>query len=237
MPHCVVDNVFPEPVYAALLRALPPSQVFNGPPHRLELPIPLDLAPSHSRRVWRYMAETVARQAIMPGVLDKFREPLAMWLRQNFSVPEEGLETAANMTTEDGRILLRTRGYVTSPHRDPKWGFITCLIYLARPGDDPAWGTQLYDVVGDVEARTARAYWIDESHCRLVEDVAFLPNRALLFLNSVAAHGARIPEDAPEGLERYVYQFKIGPQRKAIERLLARLPEDRYQAWGDKVSF
>ena len=52
----------------------------------------------------------------------------------------------------DGRILLRRPGYVIEPHRDPGWGFLTCLAYLARPGDNKEWGTQLYRVREDAKA-------------------------------------------------------------------------------------
>ena len=32
--------------------------------------------------------------------------------------------------------MLRRPGYVIAPHRDPKWGFVTGLVYLASAGDN-----------------------------------------------------------------------------------------------------
>jgi hypothetical protein len=137
----------------------------------------------------------------------------------------------------DGRILLRGRGYVIPPHRDPKWGFLTCLVYLARSGDDPSWGTQLYSVEGDCEAASVAPHWIRPEQCRLVKDVLFRPNTALVFLNSRGAHGARIPADAePPDLQRYIYQFRIGPTAESIRRLVALLPNDRRPLWSGKVA-
>ena len=111
--------------------------------------------------------------------------------------------------------MLRRRGYRILPHRDPKWSFLTASSTWHGLAEDDSWGTQLFSVDGDEEAQHAAPYWIDEKKCRLVEDVKFLPNRLLVFLNSVGAHGAFIPPDAlPEDLERYIYQFRVGPNLK-----------------------
>jgi hypothetical protein len=114
---------------------------------------------------------------------------------------------------------------------------ITCLLYLARPGDDESWGTQLYAVDEDEEARTVKPLWIDASRCRLVGDVTFRPNRALMFLNSVGAHGAHIPaEGDPAAIERYAYQFRVGVGARSIATALSTLPADRRPYWEGKLS-
>jgi hypothetical protein len=132
--------------------------------------------------------------------------------------------------------MLRRRGYTIHPHRDPKWGFITCIMYLARSEDSERWGTQIYSVNADQEADNAAPYWIDPKRCHLVEDVAFRPNRMLVFLNSGGAHGASIPADAePENLERYIYQFRVGPTVETIAMLKANLSADRRARWVGKA--
>lgn len=61
------------------------------------------------------------------------------------------------------------------------------------------------------------------------------PNSALIFLNSKGAHGASIPDDAePADLQRYAYQFRIGPTRAGMEELMAALPAERAAAWSGK---
>ena len=132
--------------------------------------------------------------------------------------------------------MLRRPGYRIPPHRDPKWGFITCLIYLAREGDDERWGTQLFTVANDEDAAGASPHWISEARCRLAGEVAFRPNRALVFLNSVGAHGAHIPREAkPANLERYAFQFRIGADRRSIRSVREKLTPEQRAFWSGKL--
>ena len=90
----------------------------------------------------------------------------------------------------------------------------------------------------DAEANNAKPYWIDDARCRMVRDVTFVPNRALIFLNSHGAHGACIPEDAePEHLERYAYQFRIGADRGSMDRFLSGLSPERRASWTGKMDY
>ena len=137
----------------------------------------------------------------------------------------------------DGRIMLRRPGYLLTPHRDPRWGFVTLLMYLAREGDDEAFGTQLYRVREDEEAPSSRVFYFEPHRCELVKSVPFRANTFLAFLNSSGAHGASIPADAqPPCLERYLYQVRLGPTGPVIKRLLQLMPPDRAALWaGAKV--
>ena len=159
-------------------------------------------------------------------------------LRQAFVTSVLGDNPIAEipMSCSDGRVMLRRPGYYIKPHRDPKWGFLTCLLYLKRPSDDEAWGTDVLRVAEDEEARGAKPHWIDEAKCEVVETVAFRRNRALMFLNSTGAHTARIPDEAlPADLERYTYQFRVGAERDSIQYLLANMPEERRVFWEGKI--
>jgi hypothetical protein len=182
------------------------------------------------------MVETVVPEILRPILLDRFRTVLDGWVAQSFPDAGDELRRAIEFVASDGRLLMRTRGYRIPPHRDPRWGFLTGILYLAKPGDDRAWGTQFYTVDGDTSAASALPHWIKSEQCHLVEDVEFVPNRLIVFLNSTGAHGASIPEDAvPEALERYIYQFRIGPPADWIRRLVDTLPEDQRAAWRGKV--
>ena len=234
-PYAVVDNVLPKELYAAVIRGLPPVEVFSDRPlNKQQLTVPFHLAPLYSQRVWRFLADVVVPQFVVPAVVARFRPALDEWIVQNWpEVPPASVE----LHNSDGRIMLRRRGYRIPPHRDPKWAFITGILYLARRHDSEAWGTQLFAVDEDQEARGAAPHWIDAARCRLVTEVAFKPNRLLLFLNSVGAHGAHIPEDAqPETLERYIYQFRIAPTVDSMAKLKATLPEDRRALWAGKAA-
>jgi hypothetical protein len=236
-PHAVIENLFPQPFYDAVVRGIPPVELFNGADNKQRMVVPFEMAPAFSRRVWGFLLNTVVDDVLGPAMIRKFRVPLGAWLAATW--PELGGELAASrirLQSTDGRILLRRRGYVIPPHRDPKWGFVTCLLYLARPGDSAAWGTQLYHVDDDSEATSVAPHWIRPERCRLAKDVPFRPNSALVFMNSYGAHGAHIPADAePADLERYIYQFRLGPSGESMRRLLALLPKERREIWSGKA--
>jgi hypothetical protein len=223
-PYAIVDDLLPRHFYKVLLKSLPPVELFaDRPVNKQQLNVPLTLGPTYARRVWRFMTDVVVPDFVTPSVLGKFRQPLADWIALNWpDIDAQSVE----MHSSQGRIMLRRRGYRIPPHRDPKWGFITCLFYLARPDDSAAWGTQIYAVDDDQEARGAAPHWINPAQCRLVRDIPFVGNRTFIFLNSYGAHGSQIPEDAePASLERYAYQFRIGPTTQAVESMMATLSE------------
>ena len=236
-PHCVIDDLLPVEYYDALIAALPPAELFaDGPDHREQLAVPFDSGPRYSIEVWRHMARVVAEGTLKPALLAKFHEPLTNWLRETLPVLGEQPLDHVRVTASDGRILLRRPGDRISPHRDPKWGLITCLVYLAREGDDERWGTQLFTVDKDEEAAGARPHWISEARCQLVSEIPFRPNRALVFLNTVGAHGAHIAADGNAATrERYAYQFRIGVDKRSIRLLRTKLPPERLAFWTGKV--
>ena len=238
-PYIVVQQLFPEGFYQALVRAIPPVELFGDKPlNRQHLKVPFDLAPAYSRRIWGFFAHRVAPHILQPALVDRFREPLRDWIVANWpSLAADPFGPPMEMNTGDGRMLLRGRGYRIRPHRDPKWGFLTCLLYLSREHDSESWGTQLFAVEGDRPAAGAAPHWIDAADCRLAAEVPFRRNSLLVFLNSTGAHGAHIPDDAePADLRRYAYQWRIGPNGKAIRALMAALPEEQASLWAGKRS-
>lgn len=237
-PHLVLEDLFPRAFYDAVIDGIPPVELFDGADNKQRIVVPFEMAPAFSRRVWSFLLHDLVDGVLGPALLRTFREPLTDWVRETW--PELGdrpVESVVSLQSTDGRILLRRRGYVIPPHRDPKWGFVTCLLYLASPGDSEAWGTQLYAVDSDVEAASVAPHWIRPQQCRLVKDVPFRANSALVFMNSHGAHGAQIPATAePADLERYIYQFRIGPTAESIRRLVSLLPPERRERWSGKVA-
>jgi hypothetical protein len=215
------------------VKGLPPVELFaDRPTNKQQLQVPFRLAPAYSRCVWHHLTRVVVPEYILPPIVEKFRAPLDQWITLNWPASDPA---SVRFHGSDGRILLRRRGYRIPPHRDPKWGFITCILYLARRHDSESWGTQLYTIDEDEEARGAAPHWIDPARCRHVGDVAFRANRMLVFLNSVGAHGASIPDDAqPETLERYIYQCRIGPTVDSMAALKSTMTADRRPFWAGK---
>jgi len=238
LPYLVVSNVFPPDFYAALVRAIPPIELFADRPHnKRQMTVPFVYGPEYSRAIWTFLVDVVLEAAFQPAIIEKLREPLGEWIAQEWPpLASNPLGPPMDLHSTDGRILLRGRGYRIAPHRDPKWGFITVLLYLARAHESEQWGTQLYSVDEDAAAHTIAPHWIDPARCRLQVDVPFRRNTALVFLNSRGAHGAYIPDDAqPPDLQRYIYQYRIGPTKAAIESLVAMLPHEQRSVWEGKM--
>lgn len=235
-PHLLVENWLPPDTYATSIRALPPSVFFaDRDESRQRLIVPFAVAPEFSRRVWRFVAHGIVGDMVGPALTEKLRPTLVEYIRS--FCPDMPPDIDLALHASNGRIMLRRPGYVITPHRDPKWGFVTCLVYLARRGDSETYGTQLYRVKNDEEAPSGKPYYVEESRCELVKSIPFRANTMLVFLNSTGAHGASIPADAqPPTLERYLYQFRLGPTNRTIAELLARMPEERRQLWAGAKS-
>ena len=231
-PHIVVDRWLPRDVYDTIVRALPPSVFFaDRDVSRQRLLVPFSVAPDYSQRVWRFVARDIVSGMLEAALTDTFRPLIQDYVRS--FCPDMPPEVDLSLHASQGRIMLRRPGYVITPHRDPKWGFLTCLVYLVRPGDNEAYGTQLYRVTNDEEAPSGKPYYVEDARCELVKSVPFRANSMLIFLNSTGAHGASIPADAqPADLERYLYQFRLGPTNRAIAELLARMPEEGRALWA-----
>ena len=235
--HIVVEQLLPARVYDLLLQALPPSVFFSEhDPVKQDLPLPLTFGPSLATAVWNFVDDALARQIIQPAVLDKFHEPLQQHYETIFGA--EFVERANQMPhlPSGGRLMLRRPGYHLEPHRDPKRSLLTCLLYLARPGDSDTHGTQLFHVADDDDAPFKQTYYPRDHGrpCELAGVVPFRPNTMLVFLNSRGAHGATIPADAPRETERYTYQFYVAPENAALGALIRELPPERRTMWQNR---
>lgn len=229
-PHMVVEPLLPPDVYAGILDAVPAPVFFLGGRDE-HWAVPSGVAPLYSRQVWAFIANKLAGDILYRALNAKLEVVVRDYVRS--FCPAFPADADVALHPSDGRIMLRRPGYDLPPHRDPKWGFVTALMYLARPGDSEEFGTQLYRVRDDPEAPSGSVHYPEPGQCELVKTVPFRPNSMLVFLNSVGAHGAFIPADAqPPTLERYLYQFRLGPTTKVISRLLGLMPPDRAALWS-----
>lgn len=229
-PHIVIEKWLPDDVYDRIVAAMPASIFFAGDRDEHWV-VPSDIAPLYSRQVWAFVANTIVGQLVYAALNRKFQDAICRYVRA--FVPSLPRDIDLTLHPSDGRIMLRRPGYYLAPHRDPKWGFVTGIVYLAHEGDSEAHGTQIYRVRDDAEAPTSRVYYPEPEKCDLVRDVPFRANTMLAFLNSEGAHGASIPADSqPPNLERYIYQFRLGPTGKVIKRLTDLMPPDRAAMWA-----
>jgi hypothetical protein len=236
-PHAVVEGLLPERIYRAVLRGIPPPAFFSArDPIKQNLRIPIDFGPAYAEQLWQFVHDVVATDAIRNAVIEKFREPLRRHYAELFGPEFVARAEQLPQAISGGRLMLRRPGYFLAPHRDPKRSMLTCLLYLAKPGDSEAYGTGLYRVKGDTESSFMETFYPGEHGLatELAKTVPNRPNSMLVFLNGRGAHGAGIPESAPADLERYAFQFYIGPEASALDALVAELPPVRQAMWTRK---
>ena len=235
-PHIVVDSILPDDVYDELLAALPPRVFFEHMKvNRQDLSVPFELAPRYHREVWATFQRHVITEGLQPALAAKFRSDLdalvhAIW-------PTYGSLDDAGITLERvaSRLMRRGPGYEIKPHRDPRWAFLTCILYLTRRDDVQTYGTQLCRLTHERAANSHSPFYVESGECEVVHDVPGRPNTAVVFLNSSGAHRASIPQDAPPDTDRYVYQLQLGPHPSVREVLIGALPEGDAQGWSRKT--
>lgn len=230
-PHLVVENVFPEEVYDRLVEALPPPVFFEKTNDlRDEMPVPFTVAPAYSRALWDLFHDAVER-ALLPAVIAKFRPALDELVRATWPTLGSWEQSGITLRAANPRLMLRRRGYLIKPHRDPRWAFLVALFYAAPRGSAHTYGTQLYRLFQERDEAHTSPLWLAPDECELARDVPGFGNSALMFLNSTGAHGASVPEDAPADFLRYVYQARFSPDSATKTRLLELLAGDGRDRW------
>ena len=233
-PHLVVDELLPDDFYDEMLSALPATVFFKQETGREEMQVPLPFAPLYSRLVWDFFFANAVERAIIPAAEEKFSCALDALIARYWPSLVSWRESGIHLTVRNSRLLLRRPGYEIRPHRDPRWAFVTCLVYLQRRDAPNVYGTQLLRLRNEREPAHSSPFWVDYGECELVKDVPGVRNSALMFVNSTGMHAASIGPDAPANLERYVYQVQFGPDEATRERLIASLSDADRPGWTMK---
>ena len=230
-PHLVVDNVFPDEVFDRLVESLPAPVFFEKTNDlRDEMPVPFTVAPAYSRAVWDLFHEAV-EGALLPSVIAKFRPALDEFVRATWPSLGSWEQSGITLRAANPRLMLRRRGYLIKPHRDPRWAFLVALFYAAPRNTGHTYGTQLYRLVQERDEAHTSPLWLAPEECELARDVPGIGNSALMFLNSTGAHGASVPDDAPPDFLRYVYQARFSPDTATKTRLLELLAGEGRERW------
>jgi hypothetical protein len=232
-PHIIIDELLPDDVCSELIRALPPKPFFQTEnATRQKLDIPCLFAPEYSRIVWGLIYNKVIARAMVTALTEKFRPALDRFIHVQWPALGSLAQSGISLRVTNSRLLLRRPGYKIKPHRDPRWAFLTALVYLPISTEDESYGTQLYRLRHEPAVTHSAPLWVDGSDCELVTEVPARRNTALVFLNSTGAHGASIPSDAPAGTERYLYQVHFGVDEETKQRLMARAAGDVRSTWA-----
>lgn len=217
----MIPHLLPELTYEALLAAMPPDTCFSQRDSVKQnlRPTRERLVPDFTGAMWAFMEDDVIAGVMVPSLVERFLPSIADAYAQRCG-DRAAAVTALEHRANAGRLMLRRPGYHPDPHLDPRRVIIACLLYLARPGDSPAFGTQHFSLDAVPANTGSKTYYPGEFGIQstVSKTVAFTPNTALLFLNAgAAAHGATIPSDAPSGTKRFTYQHYISPDPAALE--------------------
>jgi hypothetical protein len=226
MPHFVLRDLWPRATYEALLEAIPPDEFFpDKDPTKQNVKIrQADTAPAWTRRALEFLEDTVIPDILTPALVTRMQPFLEAAYAAEYGAAAGPLVAALPHGPSAGRLMLRRPGYKLEPHLDPHRVAFTCLLYFARPGDDSAYGTQLFEVDGPIVVDRTNTFFPREHgyKCREVKTVSFEPNSALVFLNRGGAHAAEIPKKAPKHTKRFSYQFYVAPEQAAVESLVSK---------------
>ena len=235
-PHIVLDDLLPDDAYDALIAAIPPPLFFEHMAvNQQDLKIPFKFTPRYEREVWQAFQDRIVMNALAPALTDKFQNELDLLVHTNWPGEFDSMADAGiSLDLVAGRVMRRRPGYQIKPHRDPRWSFLTCILYLTKRDDPQLYGTQLCRLQQEQESTSRSPLWIDERKVEVVREVPGRPNSAVAFLNSTGAHRAAIPADAPPETDRYIYQVRFGPKRSVQDALIARLPPETAQRWIQK---
>ena len=143
--HVVIESLFPEDTYRALLDAIPPDLCFTQRDRRKQN-FTLStgaVAPEFSVRVWSFIEQLVTPNVITPALMQRFHSSVGDAYAARYG--DLGPRVAALFhQASNGRLMLRRPGYHLDPHFDPQRVTVTFLLYLARAGDSDAFGTQFF---------------------------------------------------------------------------------------------
>lgn len=214
-PHLVVERLLPEATYQALLDSIPPDECFrdSDPIKQNFRPSQGRLVPDFTATMWAFMEREVIPNVLVPALMARFKPHIEALYAERYGERGPAIAALCHGATA-GRLMLRRPGYHLDPHVDPRRVVVTCLLYLARHGDSPQFGTQFFSLNAVPEVSGTKTFYPDRVGyvSTLEKTVPFTPNTAVAFINGgAAAHGATIPKDAPEDFKRYTYQFYVSP--------------------------
>jgi len=232
--HLVVEELFPPDFYELVLASLPAIDHLQASDsnERHVRPAEFRIVPRLTTLMWEFIDTEVAR-AIASAALPRLHPFLEARYVALFGRERAGAALNLPHEPSPGRLLLRRRGDCEKPHLDPKKTSVSVLMNLAKPGEPETGGTRLYAIDGDfTPVHTNTAY--PGAHgltCRLVSQVPFRPNTALILMNARAAHGADAPDILPAELVRYAFEFGLGPGTLQLLDFVATLPPSAQQQW------
>jgi hypothetical protein len=152
--HLILDKVFPEDVYAAMLAYMPESRDYRpmhgrSKGHDLDdgthTRVKIDLFPEYIRHLppeKRAVWDVVGRALCSEPVKQAFNRRLAHPLTRRFGKRTTGMYPIPVLTRD-------IPGYLITPHTDTRWKGITVQLYLPRDTSTTHIGTIFHEKLAD----------------------------------------------------------------------------------------
>jgi hypothetical protein len=221
-PHVVIDELLPAAFYDRILAVLPPTDYWRSSGRARDYwEVETDVGPWETEAVWRFVNRQIVDRTLRPRLVQAFRGHLEDYWRDGFGV--DG--ACVRYHTAEGRLQRRGKGYLLRPHLDPPHAALTGLFYLARPGDDPRYGTGFYKPSTPLPTRRKGIFYPEEHGIALenVRTVPFQANTLVVWMTSLGPHGADLTApDVPASIARYTYQFQLVTDADTRRRLNAK---------------
>jgi len=151
--HLEFDRVFPDDIYAQILRLMPESSDYRSMHGQSKVKegtqtrVKIDLFPEYIRNLpaeKRALWDVVGRALCSDKVRQAFIRRLAPGLKKRFG------DTFARVGMYPIPILTRDiPGYLITPHTDTRWKGITVQLYLPADDANTDIGTIFHDVLPD----------------------------------------------------------------------------------------
>jgi hypothetical protein len=171
--HLALERVFPDEIYAAMLRAMPVAadyrpmsgrskaiETADGKPARVKIdlfPEYLRHLPADKRSVWGLVGDALCSRQVQTA----FAQRLAPGLEKRFGTADVGLYPIPILTRD-------IPGYRITPHTDTHWKGITVQLYLPRDESAAHVGTIFHER-------------LPEGGLRRVSQIRFAPNSGYAF--------------------------------------------------------
>jgi hypothetical protein len=154
--HLILDHVFPDEVYAAMLAAMPEASDYRPMHGRSKghdladgthTRVKIDLFPEYirhlppqKRAVWDIVGHALCSREVKDAFMRRLARPLAR--RFGKSAPSTGMYPIPVLTRD-------IPGYLITPHTDTRWKGITVQLYLPRDASTTHIGTIFHEKLAD----------------------------------------------------------------------------------------
>ena len=211
-PHCIIDNIFPDEFYEALLEHWPAADLFGSQANTGRVTsgaykerMVFEFAPERLARLddarrefWRQVLHMLLDFRLNRSILDKFHDDIATRFFPQ-EIPTEAIG--------DSRLISDRIGYAIGPHTDAPSRLVSLLFYLPTDSRLKHRGTSLYrPIVANFRSDDGRHHPFHLFH--RIRTVDFVPNRLLLFPKTDRSfHGVERIEDL--GTVRRLLSYNI----------------------------